>query len=158
MNKFAYIAGSLLMATTVSAGATETMYLAGWGGDIEKVFREKILPPFEKKHDVKISYVTGNSSDTLAKVMAQKGNQDISVAFMDEFAMVTAVGAGLCAKIDDGEQSQNVYSNARMGNNQAIGMGFYAVGLVYTPRYSKRMAGPHQPLGKILRTRNTPES
>lgn len=138
MSMFARIVGFLLMATTISAGATETMYMAGWGGDIEKVFREKIIPPFEAKHNIKINYVTGNSSDTLAKVMAQKGKQEISVALMDEFAMVTAVASGLCAKIENGEQSKNVYSNARLANDQAIGIGFYAAGLVYNTELFKK--------------------
>jgi putative spermidine/putrescine transport system substrate-binding protein len=138
MGKFAYLAGSFLMAATCSAGAAETLYLAGWGGDIEKVFREKIIPPFEAKNDAKINYVTGNSSDTLAKVMAQKGKQEISIALMDEFAMVTAVANGLCGKVEDGEHTRNIYPNARMANDQAVGIGFYAAGLVYNTDLFKK--------------------
>ena len=36
--------------------------------------RKEIIPPFEQKHGVKIEYVAGNSTDTLAKLQAQKGN------------------------------------------------------------------------------------
>ena len=46
--------------------------------------REKVFPEFEKKHNVKIDYVAGNSTDTLAKLQAQKGNQVIDVAIMDD--------------------------------------------------------------------------
>lgn len=138
MRSLLKFSGLLVLAVSFNAGAAETLYLAGWGGDIEKMFREKIIPPFEAKNNVKITYVTGNSSDTLAKLLAQKGRQEISVGLMDEFAMVSALGGGICAKVEDGEHSKNVYPNARMAGDQAIGLGYYAAGLVYNTEVFKK--------------------
>ncbi|MDD2179239.1 polyamine ABC transporter substrate-binding protein [Acidovorax sp. D2M1] len=138
MIKHVGILGIFLIAASSGANAAETMYIASWGGDVEKVFREKIIPPFEAKNNIKINYIAGNSSDTLAKLMAQKSKQEISVAFMDEFAMVSAVGAGVCAKVDEGEYSKNVYQNARTTGDKSIGLGFYAAGLVYNTEIFKK--------------------
>jgi putative spermidine/putrescine transport system substrate-binding protein len=56
------------------AQAETTLYVANVGGSNEQIYRQKIIPPFEKAHNVKIVYVAGNSSDTLAKLQAQKGH------------------------------------------------------------------------------------
>lgn len=138
MSKSISLLASLVLAVCGSANATETMYVAAWGGDVEKAFREKIIPGFEAKHDIKIVYVTGNSSDTLAKLMAQKNKQEISLAFMDEFAMVSAVGAGVCAKVEDGEYSASLYPSARSSDGKSIALGFYAAGLVYNTEIFKK--------------------
>ena len=37
--------------------------------------RKDVIPAFEAKHNVKVEYVAGNSTDTLAKLQAQKANQ-----------------------------------------------------------------------------------
>jgi putative spermidine/putrescine transport system substrate-binding protein len=52
--------------------------------------------------------------------------------------MVTAVANGLCGKVEDGVNSRNVYPNARMANDQAVGIGFYAAGLVYNTELFKK--------------------
>lgn len=76
-----------VFATTLAAQAETTLYVANVGGSNEQLYRQKIIPPFEKAHDVKIVYVAGNSSDTLAKLQAQKGHQQINVAVMDDGPM-----------------------------------------------------------------------
>jgi putative spermidine/putrescine transport system substrate-binding protein len=59
-------------------GATQaqdkTLYVAGYGGSFEQVMRKDVFPAFEKANGVKIEYVAGNSTDTLAKLQAQRGN------------------------------------------------------------------------------------
>lgn len=130
----AYISflGILAMTATISVHAADsTMYVAGFGGDVEKAFRDKIIPPFEAKTGVKVVYVSGNSTDTLAKLQAQKGRQSISVAIIDDAPMSLAIQAGLCAKVEDGPNSANVYPSAKRANGEAIGLGYGATGLVY---------------------------
>ncbi|WP_345816647.1 ABC transporter substrate-binding protein (plasmid) [Paraburkholderia sp. PREW-6R] len=120
-----------LMGATSAHAADTTMYVAGFGGDVEKAFREKIVPPFEAKTGVKVVYVPANSTDTLAKLQAQKGRQSISVAIIDDAPMSLAIQAGLCAKVEDGPNSKNVYPSAKRANGEAIGLGYGATGLVY---------------------------
>ena len=81
----------------------------------EQVYRQKIIPAFEKVNNVKIVYVAGNSSDTLAKFQAQKGHQQINVAVMDDCPMYQAMQFDLCAQVDDAPVMQDLYPLAKLG-------------------------------------------
>ena len=138
MRKYLCVISVLTMAATLSARAAETMYVAGFGGTVETAFREKIIPPFEAKTGVKVVYVPGNSTDTLAKLQAQKNKQEISVALIDDAPMSIAVENGLCSKLEEGPNSKNVYPSARRAGDQAIGLGYGATGLVYNMEVFKK--------------------
>src|SRR5437868_4256323 len=73
---------------------TKTLYVAAYGGSFEQTMRKDIIPPFEKTYGVTVEYVAGNSTDTLAKLQAQKGNQQIDVAIVDDGPMYQAVTLG----------------------------------------------------------------
>ena len=130
------------LGATSAHAADTTMYVAGFGGDVEKAFREKIVPPFEAKTGVKVVYVPANSTDTLAKLQAQKGRQSISVAIIDDAPMSLAIQAGLCAKVEDGPNSRNVYPSAKRANGEAIGLGYGATGLVYNTQIFAKNGWP----------------
>lgn len=131
MRKHVVVMSSLAMLASITAHAADTMYVAGFGGSVEAAFRDKIIPAFEAKAGIKVVYVPGNSTDTLAKLQAQKGKQEISVAIIDDAPMSVAVDAGLCEKLEEGSNSKNVYPSARRPGGQAIGLGYGATGLVY---------------------------
>ncbi len=76
-------------------------------------------------------YVSGNSTDILAKLQAQKGKQEISVALIDDGPMYQAVGQGLCTKVEDAGSIKELYPAAHMVGNKSVGIGFIATGLVY---------------------------
>jgi hypothetical protein len=46
-----------LIASQPSAATDNALYLAGFGGGMEEVFRKETLPPFEKANNVKVEYV-----------------------------------------------------------------------------------------------------
>lgn len=142
MLKYLTVISALAAATAVNAQAAETMYVAGYGGSVETAFREKIIPPFELQTGAKIVYVPGNSTDSLAKLQAQKGNQELSVALIDDGPMSIAVDLGLCARIEEGPHSKNVYPNARRPGDLAIGLGYGATGLVYNTKVFERNGWP----------------
>nr|WP_315431119.1 ABC transporter substrate-binding protein [uncultured Albidiferax sp.] len=106
-------------------------FVGGAGGSNEKLFKEKIIPAFEAKTGAKVVYVPGNSTDILAKLKAQKGKQEISVALIDDGPMYQAVGQGLCTKMEDTGTMSEVYPNARMVGDKSVGIGFIATGLAY---------------------------
>ena len=76
------IAMGTLLATGV-AHAEDTLYFAGYGGSSEDLFRERILPAFEKENGIKVQYVAGNSAATVAKLQAQRNKPEIDVAMID---------------------------------------------------------------------------
>jgi putative spermidine/putrescine transport system substrate-binding protein len=131
MRKYLSVMSTLAMAVSFSVQAAETIYVGGSGGSTEQLFKEKIIPAFEAKTGAKVVYVPGNSTDILAKLQAQKGKQEISVALIDDGPMYQAIGQGLCAKVEDSGSIKELYPNARMIGDKSVGIGFIATGLAY---------------------------
>ena len=95
----ATLAGAVaLLAATSAFAQSKTLTVAAYGGSWEQTLRKEVFPAFEKKHGVKVEYVAGNSTDTLAKLQAQKGNQVIDVAIVDDGPMYQAIQLGFCAQ------------------------------------------------------------
>ncbi|SEF14165.1 putative spermidine/putrescine transport system substrate-binding protein [Burkholderia sp. WP9] len=114
------------------AHADTTLYVGGYGGSTEKLFDEKLIPQFERNEKgVKVVYVAGNSTDTLAKVAAQKGRQELSVVIIDDGPMYQAVEQGLCAPLEQTGPIKDLYPLAHMAGDRAVGIGMLATGLVY---------------------------
>ena len=93
LSKFSAAAFALVLGLG-SAHAQDTLTVAGYGGSWEQVLRKDVFPDFEKKHNVTIVYTAGNSTDTLAKLQAQKSNQVIDVAIVDDGPMYQAISLG----------------------------------------------------------------
>jgi putative spermidine/putrescine transport system substrate-binding protein len=113
------------------AAAQKTFTLAAYGGSYEKVFREQVIPGFEAKHGVKVEYVSGNSTDTLAKLQAQKGNQVIDAIIVDDGPMYQAVDLGFCAPLADAPIYKDIYPVMKYKSNKAIGIGMVGTGIMY---------------------------
>ena len=93
-------------------------------------------PVFEAKHGVKVEYVAGNSTDTLAKLQAQKGNQQIDVAIVDDGPMYQAMSLGFCAPIQ-GLAAGDIYDSAKFKDNKAVGIGLVGTGIMYNTKVFK---------------------
>lgn len=132
---FAGVGVAALVAAAAPASAQQkTFYVAGYGGSFEKTMRDEIIPDFEKKHGVKVEYVAGNSTDTLAKLQAQKGNQQIDVAIVDDGPMYQAIELGFCGKIA-GLPAADLYDAARFPEDRAVAIGLVGTGLMYNTKY-----------------------
>jgi putative spermidine/putrescine transport system substrate-binding protein len=123
--------GVLCAVAATPAFAQKTFTLGGYGGSFEKTMREQVIPPFEKKHGVKVEYVAGNSTDTLAKLQAQKGNQVIDAIIVDDGPMYQAVDLGFCADLAAADVYKDVYSVMKFSSNKAIGVGMVGTGIMY---------------------------
>ena len=86
----------------------KTLTVAGYGGVWDQHLRKEVFPAFEQKHGVKIEYVAGNSTDTVAKLQAQKGNQVIDVAIVDDGPMYQAIQLGFCAPIKGSTRASSI--------------------------------------------------
>ncbi len=135
MKKTAFVSCVALAVSLALSGQiraeTPTLYLGAYGGSTEKLMKEKIIPAFQAQNDVRIVYVPGNSTDTLAKLQAQKSAQELDVVFLDDGPMYQAVALGFCAPIADAPVLKDVYDIARLGTDKAIGLGFVVTGLAY---------------------------
>src|SRR5690606_24689659 len=68
---------------------------------------------------------------TVAKLIAQKGRQDLSLIWIDSSVMREAVRLDLCAPLPHGEVMNDIYPLARMEGGKSIGTGVYATGIAY---------------------------
>lgn len=126
---------ALLAAGPVSA-QTKTLTVAAYGGSWETQLRKDVIPGFEAKHGVKVEYVAGNSTDTLAKLQAQKGNQVIDVAVVDDGPMYQAIQLGFCGKID-GLDKGELYPAALFKDDKAVAVGQTATGFMINTKTFK---------------------
>ncbi|KIU44182.1 MULTISPECIES: ABC transporter substrate-binding protein [Bradyrhizobium] len=117
---------------SVAMAQQKTLYVAGYGGSFEKTIREQVIPGFEKENGVKVEYVAGNSTDTLAKLQAQKGNQQIDVIIVDDGPMYQAIQLGFCGKLDG--LPADIYDTARFKDDRAVAIGIVATGLMYNTK------------------------
>jgi putative spermidine/putrescine transport system substrate-binding protein len=127
--------GTVAAAWTLSASpaAAETLVVAGYGASVEKILRENVIPEFEREQGVTVQYIAGNSTDTLAKLQAQRGSQQFDVAMMDDGPMAQAVALGLCAPIEGLDKSEFL-SFVPFPGGTAMGMGLVAAGLMYNKK------------------------
>jgi putative spermidine/putrescine transport system substrate-binding protein len=127
---------AVALAAVPSGGFAQdkTLYVAAYGGSYEQTMRKEVIPAFESKYGVHVEYVAGNSTDTLAKLQAQKGNQQIDVAIMDDGPMYQAVALGFCRELSKAPIYDHVYDVMRFGSNKAIGLGMVGTGIVYAKK------------------------
>src|SRR5688572_14905215 len=125
---------ALNVAATSASAQQKTFYVAGYGGSFEQTMRTEVIPDFEKKHGVKVEYVAGNSTDTLAKLQAQKGNQQIDVAIVDDGPMYQAVALGFCRDLAKAPIYNDVHDVMKFSSNKAVGLGLVATGIVYSKK------------------------
>lgn len=133
----------LALAFAGSAAAQQKLTVAGYGGSYEELMRKEILPMFEKKTGAKVDYVAGNSTDNIARMQAQRANQEIDVAILDDGPMYQAVALGLCTELK-GIDYNALYTVADMKTGKSVTIGVVATGLMYNKKYfdDNKLAAP----------------
>lgn len=128
-SKLPLVAGLVAVPLSLPAVAQD-LVLGGYGGSFETLMKEHIIPPFQEAHGVTVQFVPGNSTENLARLQAQRDNQEMDVVFLDDGPMYQAVALGFCDTVADAPVMEDVYEIARMGE-KAIGTGFVATGFAY---------------------------
>jgi putative spermidine/putrescine transport system substrate-binding protein len=135
--------GTVLFCTSIaissSAFAQPTLYVAGYGGSFQVTMQKSIIPAFEAKNNVKVVYVPGRSVETVAKLQAQKSNEEINVAIADDGPMYQAVQYGLCDPLANSPVYEDIYKAAAPAafGGKAVGVGLVATGIVYNTKVFK---------------------
>lgn len=119
---------SLAVAPMLSQAVT--LNVGSYGGSTEQAFRDSIIPMFKKKTGVDITYVPGNSTDTLAKLVAQEKHPQFDVVLIDDGPMEQAQQFNLCAALAPAPVYQDLYPLSNMGKT-AVALGVVATGLFY---------------------------
>src|SRR5260221_8461938 len=130
-----------LAALAVGAGSaaaqTPTLTLGLYGGSFEKTRRETVVPAFQKEFRVEFKYVAGNSTDTLARLQAQKAKQEMDIVFLDDGVLYQAIQLGFCAPLTDATIYKDLYDIAKVPGNKGIFLGFDATGYTFNTKYLK---------------------
>lgn len=130
------VAASALLAAQTARAEDKTLIVGGYGGSFQTLIEKFVIPEFEKSHHVKIQFVAGNSTENLARLQAQKGNQELDVVILDDGPMYQADALGFCAPIKSTPVMKDVYDLAKIGPN-TIGLGFVATGFTYNAEWFK---------------------
>ena len=117
-----------------TAHAQQKFTIAGYGGSYEDMMRKEIIPAWEKKTGTRVEYVAGNSTDNIARMQAQRANQEVDVAIVDDGPMYQAVALGLCADLKS-VKYDDLYPVANMNTGKSATLGVVATGLVYNKKY-----------------------
>lgn len=135
--------GGLALQTT-SALAVTNLVLACYPGAPETFIREEIIPRFEKQFDAKVTYLTGNSPGTIAKLQAQKADPQIDVACIDDGPMVQAKGMELVQATDLAKLPNASQLNAFsiFPDNVGFGWGLFRLGIAYNPAIAQQQKLP----------------
>src|SRR5258708_2192920 len=132
------LAGTALVLVASFGGAAEaqqkTLYVAAYGGSFEQTLRKGGFPPFQQKYGAKGEYVAGNSTDNLARLQAQKGNQQIDVAILDDGPMYQAVALGFCAPLAKAPVYDTLYDLAKVPSGKAVMIGMNGTGIIYNKK------------------------
>ncbi|SHJ22399.1 putative spermidine/putrescine transport system substrate-binding protein [Roseomonas rosea] len=116
------------------AMAQQRLVVAAYGGSYESIMRQSVIPAFERANNARVDYLAGNSSDSLARLQAQRGRQEVGVAVLDDGPMTQAISLGLCQKATDQAAVSSLYPVAVMGEGRALGTGFGFTGIAYNTR------------------------
>ncbi len=128
-----------LFAALPAWAQTRELVIAAWGDPYEAGWRKSLVPEFEKKHNVKVVWVQGFSSQTLAKLRAQKDKPEIDVAMLDDGPHQVAVQLGLIEKIDRTKlpDAKDFYDNAFEAGDFGLAFGYNGAGLYYNTKIFK---------------------
>ncbi|QJQ95878.1 MULTISPECIES: ABC transporter substrate-binding protein [Halomonadaceae] len=127
-----------LVGLGITPALSAPLYIGSYGGSTEQAMRDIIIPAFLEQHEAEIVYVAGNSTDTLAKLQAQRGNQELDVVLMDDGPMYQGINLGFCASLNGMEGLDEVYDIARFPDDKAVGIGLVASGFAYNAELFER--------------------
>ncbi len=134
------IAGWSAMAPAVAQQRTFTV--AAYAGSVEKTFRKDVIAPFAAKHGVKVDYVAGASTETMARLISQKAGPVIDLAVLDDGPMQQAIQLGRSAPLKAAPIYDDLYPVMRYPGGKAIGVGVVATGLFYNTKVFKENGWP----------------
>lgn len=121
-----------LAGISPAAAQSKDFVVASNGDPYEAMWRKSLIPTFEKATGMNVVWSAGLSAQNLAKIIQQKANPQVDVAFIDEIQFVQGLDLDLwepLTKADLGDVSKVV--PGALVYDKGIAYGFSAVGLYY---------------------------
>ncbi|GIP34100.1 extracellular solute-binding protein [Paenibacillus sp. J2TS4] len=110
------------------------LVVAGNGATVENLMKDEIFKKFNEKYpDVKLSYVSGVSTEIVAKVKAQQAAPQIDLVIIEGGEQETGRKAGLWEPLveQDIPNMKNVMDNLAISENSGVTVNFTPMGISY---------------------------
>jgi len=109
-----------------------TLVVGVWGGVIEEIYREYVIPEIEKRNG-KVELLLGGTGDRTAKIYAEKGNPTMDVAYLNMYEAAKGVEDGVLEAPSNAVPAyDDLYPAAQVGG---YGQAFMGLGIAYNPDY-----------------------
>jgi len=119
----------------VSAAKAEgQLVIAGNGATVETMMKDEIFKKFNEKYpDVKLSYVSGVSTEIVAKAKASKASPQFDVAIVEGGEQEAGRKEGLWETISDKDipNVKNVLPELKVNENSGVAVNFTPMGISY---------------------------
>jgi len=145
---------AVALGLAVPASAQQQLVLACYGGGIERYMRDYVIPGFEREYNARVVYLAGKSSDTLARLQAQRNNPQVDVVCLDDGPQAQAISFGLLAKNDPNVVThlRDLYDFAKNPHDIGAAWGVLTLGLVYNEEaLARRGIEPPRSWNDLLR-------
>lgn len=110
----------------------QTLVVGVWGGVIEDIIRENIIPPLEAR-GAKIELLLGGTADRLSKIYIEKDNPTMDICYLNMYECQQAMADGITEKPSSRiPVYADMYDNAKIGG---YGQSFMGLGIAYNPKY-----------------------
>jgi putative spermidine/putrescine transport system substrate-binding protein len=135
----------------------QTLVVGVWGGVIEEILREIVIPPLEAR-GAEVELLLGGTGDRLAKIYAEKGNPTMDICYLNIYEAPQAMKDGVTEEpSSDVPAYDDLYPLAQIGG---YGVSFMGLGIAYNtdvfdsppewedlwkPEYNGKIAFPTYP-------------
>lgn len=121
-----------------SPSLAQTLHMTGPGGAAEDRFREKVFPGFEKMYGITVQYDAATTAEVMAKLEAQRSNQQYDVIQLSDGVMFQAEERGFCAPVEDAPVYAELTDVGRPTPNSIGISSVYAVIAIRTDIFAER--------------------
>jgi len=136
------LAGS---SATALAQSNVTLQIGCYGGAFTDVEQRFVAEPFTARTGIKITWINGNPSDHLAKLIASRGRPaPYDIVYLDDDIEAEAVNAGVLGKsgADDLPNLKFLYAQAINKDGFGPALNFYSTGIAYNVEKFKAAGVP----------------
>ncbi len=118
----------------------DTLVIAGNGATVEKLMKDVIFKKFNEKYpNVKLTYVSGVSTEIVAKVKAQKNSPQIDMTVIEGGEQEKGRQEGLLEAISEADipNMKNVPDDLKIAENSGVTVNFTPMGISYNSELVK---------------------
>jgi len=124
-------------AEAPQAQLEDSLIVAGNGATVEKLMKDKIFKKFNELYpNVKLTYVSGVSTEIVAKVKAQKDSPQIDVAIIEAGEQEKGRQEGLWEPLSEQDvpNMKNIAEDLKVADNSGATVNFTPMGISYNSK------------------------